>query len=138
MSRSYCTSGIQQRSPTKMRSSAFYFQVIQDPIKGQCLVATRKIQPLELIISEEPAICGPYSWPSKPQCLECYKILKNDEKCASCHYPVCLNKKCQKGPWHSIECRIFKQVGHRLEDNDLNAYAAIATIRCLALKGQCF
>ena len=112
--------------------------MIQDPIKGQCLVATRKIQPLELIISEQPAICAPYSWPSKHQCLECYKVLLNDEHCASCHYPVCPDQKCQKGQWHSIECDIFRRVGHRYghQEDDLNAYAAIATIRCLALKGQ--
>ena len=51
--------------------------MIQHPQKGQCLVATRQIKPLEIILNEKPAVLGPYSRPRQHQCLDCFKIIKN-------------------------------------------------------------
>ena len=87
------------------------FQVVQHPDKGQCLVATRQIKPLEIILSEKPTILGPYTRPAKHQCLECFKLINEDQKCSKCLYPVC-DLKCQDGNWHLIECQIFQSVGH--------------------------
>ena len=61
-------------------SSHTDFQVVHHPDKGQCLVATRQIKPLEIILSERPAILGPYSRPNQHQCLECFKLIYNEEK----------------------------------------------------------
>lgn len=114
----------------------FYFQVIIDPVKGQCLVATRKIKPLELIFSDLPAVCGPYAWPPHSQCLNCLKLTPPDKKCRKCNYPIC-SIECQKGDWHSIECKIFQKVGHKHNNQqDLSAYAPINTIRFLAIQGM--
>ena len=55
--------------------SLYFFQVINDPIKGQCVVATRLIKPLEIIFAEFPAVVGPYAWPGKHQCLECFRVI---------------------------------------------------------------
>ena len=56
------------------------FQVVHHPDKGQCLVATRQIKPLEIILSERPAVLGPYSRPNQHQCLECFKLIYKEEK----------------------------------------------------------
>ena len=44
-------------------------------MKGQCVIATRIIKPLEIILSELPAVIGPYAWPGKHQCLECFRVI---------------------------------------------------------------
>ena len=55
-----------------------YLQVIQDPVKGQCVIATRIIKPLEIILAELPAVIGPYAWPGKQKYsrLRCFLRVK--------------------------------------------------------------
>ena len=98
------------------------------------MVATRDIDPLELILVEEPAVVGPYS-KSTNGCLQCFKkassiytlsdilaalcrlqwgILKrcshqvdNSFRCPGCRFPMC-NERCTKGDRHRDECEFFK------------------------------
>ena len=107
-----------QNSPKKLKNITLptrfilFFKVVRDPEKGQCIIASRKIEPLEVILSERPAVIGPYSRPSRPQCLNCFKLTSN--KCSKCDYPIC-GSDCQNGYWHLLECQIFQTVNHRCD-----------------------
>ena len=71
------------------------------------MVATRHIEPLELILSESPAVVGPYS-KSSLGCLECFKRVDGSYICSKCHFPVC-NAECETGKLHQAECDFFAE-----------------------------
>ena len=68
------------------------------------MVAVRDIQPLEMILWEEPAVVGPYS-KSTIGCLQCFKKLNthspNLYTCSKCNFPMC-DKECEEGSLHSV------------------------------------
>lgn len=65
-------------------------------IYGNYVVASRTIEPGELIILERPLSSGPYSPPEMlPLCLSCCKDIGLSSKCSQCKWPVC-GKQCEQ------------------------------------------
>ena len=52
------------------------------------MIATRDIEPLELILKEDPAVVGPYS-KSGSGCLHCLKKVDGSYLCSGCQFPMC-------------------------------------------------
>jgi len=104
---------------------------------GRILVATRTIKKGELICREVPAIVGPYSR-SKPQCLQCFKLLEPGHEycCGGCGYPMC-GDQCSQGNYHKGECMVFMKAGLRVKVEDMECfdsqYSAISVLRLLLL-----
>ena len=71
------------------------------------MVATRDINPLEIILIENPAVVGPYS-KSSLGCLQCFKKIDGSYICKGCRIPMC-NEECSKGEYHLAECEFFRQ-----------------------------
>ncbi len=45
---------------------------------GRCLVASRDLEPLELILSDSPVVWGPEELTSDLVCLACCKVIADD------------------------------------------------------------
>ena len=71
------------------------------------MVATRDIEPLELILKEKPAIIGP-NQKTAPACLECLLPVKGEFECPKCCLPLC-GSQCTNGPNHMPECQVFSE-----------------------------
>ena len=71
------------------------------------MIAARDIEPLELILWEEPAVVGPYS-KSGSGCLQCLKKIDGKYSCSACQFPVC-NAICQNSKFHQDECKFFRE-----------------------------
>ena len=61
--------------------------------KGRCLVATRDIKPMELIMMDAAIAHGPQNLTS-PVCLECCKVVDGSYTCGMCNMPLC-GEACQ-------------------------------------------
>ena len=61
--------------------------------KGRCLVATRDIKPMELIMIDAAIAHGPQNLTS-PVCLECGKAVDGSYTCGMCNMPLC-GEACQ-------------------------------------------
>lgn len=71
------------------------------------MVASRDINPLELILKEHPAVVGPYT-NTLQGCLQCLRKVDGSYKCSGCGFPMC-NVKCERGPLHQEECNFFQE-----------------------------
>jgi len=114
----------------------FPFKVELKPDIGRTLVATRDIEPLELIMWDSPAALGPRMG-GLPVCLECLKPAKNDSFCSKCGWPVC-NKECEEGNAHRNECEILSKTKEKIDFSDVTkvceAYRLITPFRLLMVK----
>ena len=114
---------------------------------GRYMVATRAIEPGEIILREKAAVVGPSLEGARPQCLGC-SIGLNDvfHPCSYCKGPLC-SKKCEKHPMHVDECKqlrlnpgaMYNKPDHgtmvkrkHLPENC--SYQAILPIRAMLLK----
>ena len=77
------------------------FRVLQKPNVGRFLIATRDIEPGELILKDKPVIFGP-SFESGPLCLECLAPVDGSFLCPKCDLPLC-GKSCTQGKMTEIE-----------------------------------
>ena len=68
------------------------FKVLYRPEVGRYMVASRDLQPGEVIFSEEPLAMGP-SHEALPCCLDCMKPA-NGNICPKCLMPVCEVNPC--------------------------------------------
>ena len=71
------------------------------------MVASRDINPLELILKEDPAVVGPYT-NTLQGCLQCFRKVDGNYTCTGCGFPMC-NSKCEGGLLHREECNFFKE-----------------------------
>ncbi len=71
------------------------------------MVASRDIGPCELILSEEPAVVGPYA-KTVPGCLQCFKKVDESFLCPGCNFPMC-DAVCANGVLHKDECKYDKK-----------------------------
>lgn len=66
---------------------------------GRYLIASRDIEPREIIIREEPLVTGPTDRGPKdiPVCLGCCGVMYDNpfNRCTHCHWPVC-SEACEK------------------------------------------
>ena len=77
------------------------------------MIAVRDIEPLELILKEDPAVTGPYS-KSGSGCLHCLKKVDGSYLCSGCQFPLC-NSECEKSILHVDECKFFQENDLRLK-----------------------
>ena len=82
------------------------------------MIATRDIEPLELILKEDPAVVGPYS-KSGSGCLHCLKKVDGSYLCSGCQFPMCdlgmyvvscLTRECSPGILGSMYISSFFQI----------------------------
>ena len=104
------------------------------------MIATRDIEPLELILKEDPAVVGPYS-KSGSGCLHCLKKVDGSYLCSGCQFPMCdlgmyvvscLTRECSSGILgmyvhifffsdcesnilHQDECRFFQDKDYQMK-----------------------
>ena len=71
------------------------------------MVASRDIDPLEIILKEHPAVVGPYT-NTLQGCLQCFRKVDGSYKCTGCGFPMC-NAKCERGYLHREECQFFQE-----------------------------
>ena len=82
-------------------------RVEQSPEVGRYLVATRDINPGEIVILDKAVLVAP----DAPVCLGCLKSVRIQETtfCSRCQFPVC-NADCEKRPIHAEnECKVFSE-----------------------------
>eukprot|EP00095_Tigriopus_kingsejongensis_P008846 snap_masked-scaffold15_size728074-processed-gene-2.0 protein:Tk08846 transcript:snap_masked-scaffold15_size728074-processed-gene-2.0-mRNA-1 annotation:"protein isoform a" len=116
-------------------------------IVGRFMVATRDIQPLELILEDSPAVFGP-NHDTEPICLECLVPVDGSFLCPICGLPLCGEKCFQAAKYHPAECGLLSNTpkGYRMKvdfsrvSQRPNAkviapeYCCITPLRLLALK----
>ncbi|XP_077284608.1 SET and MYND domain containing, arthropod-specific, member 4 isoform X2 [Arctopsyche grandis] len=116
------------------------YEIKDSEVMGRYLVASRNLEPGDVIIMAEPIVVGPYTG-CDLICLGCYHpIVGNPFKCKDCSWPLC-GDECigfHQPLGHSIEeCSILKK-HTKLDYTDLNEvkdlYQTIVPIRCLLLK----
>ncbi len=101
-------------------------------VSRNAIIASRQIQPLELILFERALNFGPKLHETGSQmCAECLRQTSNLQSCSLCGLWVC-SDQCQMGHNHYIECQILRNARnmHNLEVKQ----AAILPIRILASK----
>ena len=82
----------QSQSGEQQSSLCLPFEIAEDPEIGRHFVATRDIQPLELIFRDTPLVVGPATKYDGAVCLECLKPVNNspsESSCPRCQFPVC-------------------------------------------------
>nr|XP_040573959.1 uncharacterized protein LOC121122947 [Lepeophtheirus salmonis] len=108
----YCSENHFQFHKSSHNGSCLPFRAFYKPELGRYVVATRDIEPLEVILEDKAAVFGP-NHDTKPVCLECLKPLNEEDHadCPNgCGYPLCNNQDCWNGPNHNIECEIFRNL----------------------------
>lgn len=115
------------------------FRVEQKEGVGRYIVATRNLEPLELVMYDNAAAMGPRMG-SAPVCLQCLKGVDGKFRCGGCGWPMC-DKKCQDGFAHKIECDILAKSTQKVEFKDMKTthdhYRSIAPLRLLQIKEKC-
>ena len=114
----------------------FPFMVEQKEGVGRYVVATRDIEPLELVMWDNAAALGPRMGCS-PACLQCLKPADGSFRCGNCNWPVC-DQKCADGNAHKIECETLKNAKEKVEFTDFkephDTYRCIAPLRLLKVQ----
>lgn len=101
-----CGSENQDKCQCNIQDCKKSFKISTDAVLGRHLVATRVIQPGEIVIKEAPLISGPPQL-TAPVCLGvCEKplqppLLKN---CDACGWPLCGAERCRTAQEHLPEC----------------------------------
>jgi len=115
----------------------FPFRVKWRSGKGRCLVATRDIKAMELIMIDAAIAHGPQNM-TTPVCLECGKDVDGSYLCGMCNMPMC-NESCQVGSTHYNECQVFRTLKEKInvkdfEDKESPIYQCITPLRLLMKK----
>lgn len=101
-------------------------------------VASKSLEPGDLIITETPFAYGPKS-DSPPICLGCLSGVDGSVMCTACGWPVC-NEECEKASVHAdYECVVFSSVGIKFTPVDdfsvsCSQYECIMPLRVLLQK----
>lgn len=132
----YCCQEHKELHQPPDQDEAYPFVVKYRPDIGRYMVASRDIQPGELIFAEEPLAVGP-NHTSLPCCLDCMNQVTGHYLCPKCNLPVC-EEMCAYGEEHSKECPIFAGLSDKVEVKDYSQpdtlYWCITVIRALVLR----
>ena len=79
------------------------------------MIASRDINPLELVLKEHAAVVGPYT-NTLQGCLQCFRKVDGSYTCTGCGFPMC-NSKCESGYLHREECQFFQEQDFGLNSN---------------------
>ena len=97
-------------------------------------MATRDIEPGELVLRDEPIVQSPYT-KSSPQCLQCARKLDGTRRCRRCRrcgFPMC-DLTCAQGELHRVECDILEEENFEAEIEEFEGnddhYACIMPLR---------
>ena len=97
------------------------------------MIATRDLEPTDLILRDTAVVVSPYTR-SSAQCLQCSRKISNNHEytCHRCGFPMC-DEQCAAGDLHKVECRILEAADfeadiEELEDKD-DHYACIMPLR---------
>lgn len=112
------------------------YRVVNIPEKGQCLVASRDLDPLAIILMDQAALVAPHHGGGETVCLGCMgQVIEGEEsECPGCGAVLC-SEECQ-GDWHSREeCSLLARVEGLggLGGQHLQVFAAL---RLLLLKEE--
>lgn len=105
---------------------------------GNHVMATRDIEPNEVIIIDRPAVLGP-NYETEAVCLECLSRVDGSYLCPECELPLC-GERCGAGPWHRPECSVFSRLEKKVRVRNFGRgtvaleYGCIAVIRLLWLR----
>jgi len=119
----------------RQQNYCFPFRVKWRAGRGRSLVATRRIDPMELIMFDAAIVTGPQA-ASTPVCLECASpVTEGGYTCGLCGLPLC-GEACQVGTSHYPECQVFRTLSPRLAVTDYAEegsviYQSIAPLRLL-------
>jgi len=105
------------------------------PEFGRCLVTTRHVNPLEVVIEDSAVLTVPTC---KLSCLGCGRGVNCVYSCPSCHLPMC-GTGCPRADSHSTECPLLSQLAlHKLspEDKYHPIFTAVGCIRFLEMKNN--
>ena len=109
----------------------FPFKVSVREGRGKCLVATRDIQPGELILRDQPIVQSPYT-KTKPQCLQCARRVDGSYRCRKCGFPMC-DLTCANGDLHRVECQVLQEENFEAEIENFDCwddhYACVMPLR---------
>eukprot|EP00092_Neocalanus_flemingeri_P001056 GFUD01001126.1.p1 GENE.GFUD01001126.1~~GFUD01001126.1.p1 ORF type:complete len:653 (+),score=128.14 GFUD01001126.1:144-2102(+) len=100
---------------------------------GRCLVATRSIKPLEVVIEDSAVITVPVR---KMSCVGCGRGVNCAYSCPSCLLPLC-GSGCPGAESHTIECPLLKGCLTEkltLDDKNHTIFTAVGCIRFLQIK----
>lgn len=111
------------------KERCFPFLIKRSPKKGRFMVATRDIEPLEMILWEKPAVIGPYT-KDAAGCLQCFKQMTTQRACSQCGLPVC-SPKCEQGRLHQEECLFIQKKNLRFPGDENIIQTQNATQPCI-------
>jgi len=107
------------------------WRIVSTPEKGRCLVATRDISPLEIVLHDQPALVAPDHLQGEV-CLGCLQELEDDAvSCALCGSSLC-SPECGDSELHRDECKVLA----RGEKEVQVGYRVIGVLRLLGLRGS--
>jgi len=129
------------------------FRVIWREDVGRCVVATRDISPLELIIQDEAVVIGP-QYEAEATCVQCLGRVDGSVVCDACNFLFC-TEECKQtfnstkelgsqktGSWHGVECEVFSKLEPKLQVTNTSpgtiayAYGGISVLRLLSLRDE--
>jgi len=106
----YCSRQCQKEDWKVHKGNCAPFKMATKPGVGRHLMATRDIQPGEIIFIESPIAVGPKQYTS-PVCLGCHGPTPLDKyRCSVCNWPLC-GPECQTSNLHRAECKMFGGAG---------------------------
>ncbi|KAL1497645.1 hypothetical protein ABEB36_008568 [Hypothenemus hampei] len=141
----YCGKEHQKKHWKEHKSFCRPFEVVENSQKGKCLVATRDLQPGDLILTEYPLIYGP-----RPHVVEegpvpcpgCCRLIIPEEaaRCEGCDFPIC-NPECpglKDMELHGHECKILGLRDIRAINglHDFYRQDTLLALRCLLLQNR--
>ncbi|KAK5641450.1 hypothetical protein RI129_009997 [Pyrocoelia pectoralis] len=144
---SYCSKDHQKNHWQVHKTLCRPFEVQTSQELGRYLIATRDIQPGDMILCENPLVYGPrpHVVEAGPvPCVGCFRLIISEQspRCDGCGWPVC-HSSCQglKDPTnHGLECLILglRPEGTINNFHDFYRQDTLMVVRCLLLqkKGQ--
>ncbi|CAG9767247.1 unnamed protein product [Ceutorhynchus assimilis] len=134
----YCSREHQKFDWKKHKKVCKSYKVVTNEAEARHIVATKDINPGEIILQEPPLIWGP-SQVTVPVCLGCGQAINKEkfQPCSKCGWPVC-SQICEKSPSHIPECQYTVSRGTKVTISTFNAahpsYQCITVLRCLYQK----
>jgi len=106
------------------------YKIVEIPEKGRCLVASRALDPLEIILWDRPAVVAPHHDAPPSQCLECLGD-PGGGRCPGCGAPLCQQDCSNSEQLHEeVECQLLSRLG------EAGRHKVLGVLRLLMLRDQ--
>ena len=94
-------------------------KIINDPLRGRCVVASKPLSPGDVVLSTKAEAYVPSNNASR--CASCFTSSKPLRRCKGCSYAHYCSQACQKKDWkdggHSKSCKYIQTLRSRLEND---------------------